>query len=329
MTSRTLLRFVAGTALAAGVAHLVVGLTVLASLYVLYPHRIFNVRQWSNDVVASFRLIGTYLNANARRRDRPVLLFAGSSVTFGYPWNERFVFTRLVANQRPDYRMINGSIIAADVSGINDWIVCAAKRNRIRLDAIVVEVPVVNTLVYLANLHRAGVTAPRLTTCEAEDRDPGYLRLVLLRFRGLAWIDFLWNSEGVAVNEQRMHPEPVPKGYFASAADFAAVRETFANQIVQTVTNARTIADKVYVFPSPVFVKGLTEIGEDAATVDAQLRAVMDACRSIAGVQCIDLSPVYADQSHFYNFTHLNQAGHRALADLLAAGIGKAPAHAF
>ena len=329
MTSRMLLRFVAATVLAAAVAHLVIGLTVLTSLSVLYPHRVYDVRQWSDDAVASFRLIGTYLNANARRRDRPVLLFAGSSVTFGVPWHERFVFSRLVANQRPDYQMLNGSIIAADVSGINDWIVCAAKRNRIQLDAIVVEVPVVNTLAYLANLHRAGVAAPPLTTCEAEDRDPDYLQFALLQLRGLGWLDFLWNSESGLVDEFHMRFAPVPKGYFASAADFAAVRSAFASHIVQTVNNARTVAGAVYVFPSPVFVKGLTQIGEDAETVDAQLRAVMEACQSIAGVQCIDLSPLYADQSHFYNFTHLNQAGHRALADVLAAGIEKAPSNAF
>jgi hypothetical protein len=329
MTARTLLRFVAGTAAYAAVAHLVIGLVVLTSLRVLYPHRVFDVRQWSDDVVASFRLIGTYLKSNARGGDRPVLLFAGSSVTFGYPWHERFVFSRLVANQRPDYRMLNGSIIAADVSGINDWIVCAAKRNRIRFDAIVVEVPVVNTLAYLANLHRAGVAAPNLTTCEAEDRDPDYLQFVLLQSRGLGWIDFLWNSEGDAVDEQHMRLDPVPNGYFASAADFAAVADAFASQIVQTVNNARTIAGKVYVFPSPVFVKGLTQVGEDAENVGAQLRAALVACQSVRSVQCIDPSPVYADQAYFYNFTHLNQAGHRALAEVLAAGIEKASSNAF
>ena len=86
------------------------------------------------------------------------------------------------------------------------------------------------------------------------------------------------------------------------------------------LANARTIAERVYVFASPVFTAGLPEVGEDPANLRAQLARTVTACERPAA------SGVYASflgeqRGNFSNFTHLSQAGHRALGDWLATQI--------
>ena len=317
MSWRALLRFISVAALFAIVSHLLVALAAVGVLHRLYPHRIFDVRSFSDNPVEGFRLIGTYLNENARHQVAPVVVVAGSSVSYGYLWPERVTFARLFADARPSAKVLNVSIVAADVSAVNDWIVCAARRNQIRVDSLIVELPVVNTLSYLVTTHRSGHAPSPLSTCEEFPRDPGYFRFAVTKIRGSGWIRLFWSGQTYKRGERQIRIESVPKGYFASAEDFESVRGGFAAQISATLTRAQSVADRVYAFPSPVFVPGLAEVGEDAAAIRQQLDAALAACRSVPGVGCIDSSGLYDGRSFYSNLTHLNQAGHRAMAALL------------
>lgn len=321
MTRRELSRFLLGGIIAATVVHVATSVVAVWGLYVLYPHRIYDVRRWSDDAAASFRLVGTYLAENAVRRDRPLIVFAGSSVTFGHQFHESVIFTRLFADRHATAAVLNVSIIAADVSAVNDWIVCAARRNGIRFDTLVIELPVVNSLSYLVNVHHAGHQPSPLSTCDHIDRDPGYMRFALSAFRGTGWVGFVRPSQELLGGDAPIRIERVPRGYFASALDFAAVREQFSDQIVSTLQKAQTVATVVYAFPSPVFVGGLAQIDEDDQAVRAQLKAALDACRSVSGIDCIDPSPLYVEPGYYSNLTHFNRAGHKAMADLLEASV--------
>lgn len=321
MPVSSLVRFVCGVASAVLVAHLLTSVAVAGSLYAMHSHRIFDLRRFSNDAVANFRLVGTFLNARATGERHPIVVFAGSSVTFGFLWDERVTFAGLFAERHPSDTVLNASIIAADVSAMNDWIVCAARRNHISLDSVVIELPVVNSLSYLVNLQHAGIEPAALSSCDG-GTDLGYFGLAATTVRGAGWVRFLWDRSHTSTSERKISIGPVPKGYFASATDFAAVKRGFATQITTTLSNAQSVASAVYAFPSPVFVAGLSEIGEDADAVREQLRAALEACRSVPGVQCVDPSAMYTERSYYDNFTHLNVAGHRAMADLLDIRMG-------
>ena len=107
---------------------------------------------------------GGNLLRRAADRGQPITLFAGSSVTHGYPWSQSQTFSRRYSEAR-GVDAVNASILALDVSGINDWIICAASRNQVRVATLVIEVPVVNTLSQLAAHHRASTAAPPLDSC--------------------------------------------------------------------------------------------------------------------------------------------------------------------
>ena len=320
MSVRRLLQFGAAVLMFAGVAHLVVALVLTLALHAMYPRRIYDVRRWSDDAAASFRLVGTWLNENARVTE-PVIAFAGSSVTFGLEFREPATFAGLFAERRPEHTVVNASIIAADLSGINDWIVCAARRNGIRFSALIVELPVVNTLGLLVRLRQGGNAVPALSTCSGESPDPGYLRFGLTNVRGTSWFRFLWNPRPVLKANRQISIERVPPGYFAPAADFTGVRESFEAQIVQTLQHAQTAAETVYAFPSPVYIPGLREAGADDQAMAEQLASALSACHAVAGVRCIDSSKLYFERSFYFNLTHLNEAGHVAMAAVLNAHV--------
>ncbi len=323
MTRRQLGRFFIAVAATAVVVHVAGALLIVAGLELLYPQRIFNVHQWSDDGVANLRLVGTFLRARARSDTRPVMVFAGSSVSYGDIWPARVTFANLIAERRPSVRVLNASIVAADVSAVNDWVVCGALRNQVHVAALLIELPVVNSLTYLINHQRASGRVPALSTCEPADRDPGYARLALTRLRGTAWLRLLWQHQPQLDDERPINIVPVPKGYFASASDFTTVRTLFAQQIAEALTNAQRVADVVYAFPSPVYLPGLRQVDEDDGAVEAQLRAALAACAAVPDVRCIDPSSLYAERAYYSNLTHLNLAGHRAMADLLDGQVAQ------
>lgn len=321
MTSAGLIKFltvVMGVALG---AHLVTAATVTLAMQTLYAHRIYNARGLSSDGAERFRLVGSFLVENARIGALPVIAFAGSSVTYGYPWNERFVFSRLLADRSRTTKVINASIVAADISGVNDWIVCAARGNQVRFDVLVIEIPLVNTTSHLVQYHKSGHRPPALVRCEIARDDPGYFELTAMHLRGIGWLRFLWNSEARETVESTIRLGPVPKDYFASAADFAAIRQDYADRVRTTLNNAQQVAGVVYAFPSPIYVGGLEEVGEDADAIGEQLQHTVDTCASVPGIRCVDTSSIWMNRTYFFNLTHLNQAGHRAAADLMAAAI--------
>ena len=320
MTIRRLIEFLAGVAVTALIGHMLVAFVAAAAIHRLFPHRIYNARVWSDTGNERFHLVGTFLVENAPPSAAPVIAFAGSSVTYGYPWDERLIFSRLFAEKKDTSKVINASIIATDVTGINDWIVCGAWRNRIQLDVAVIEIPVVNTTSHLIQARKDGRHAG-IGACEPGAGDPGYFRLAAMRPRGIGWFRFLSNTEARETEEMPVQIVPVPKGYFASAADFAAIREDYVGRIRTLLGNAQQVARTVYAFPSPVFVGGLAEIGEDANAVREQLQTAVDACASVPGVRCLDTADLWQRRSYYFNLTHLNQTGHRALADFLAQAI--------
>ena len=306
-------------------AHLLTAASATFAIHTLYSHRIFNVRAWSDDGAERVQLVGSFLVENAEQATKPLIVFAGSSVMYGYPWDERFVFTHLFAEQKPASKVINASIVAADIKGVNDGIVCSALGNRIRFDAVVIEVPVVNTTSHLVQSRKSGHRAAPLQQCGADQDDSTYFELAVRHPRGIGWLRFLWNSEARETVESTIRTGPVPRDYFATAADFEAIRQDYADRIRETLTNAQQMAEVVYAFPSPIYLGGLEEIGEDEPGIRHQLQTAVDSCASVPGVRCLDTAAIWMNRSYFFNLTHLNQAGHRAVADLLAAEIESPP----
>lgn len=312
--------FVIGAAVAAALTHALIAVTVTAAIDPLYAGRMYDVRKWPGPQADGFKLAGTYLRERFERSSPPVTLFAGSSVTHGYPWTQRQTFASLYSRAR-GRSAVNAGILGLDVSGVNDWIICAAVANALHAATLVVEVPVVNTVSQLASYHRAGRPVPPMSDCAGTEQSQRYDTWAWSRPLGIGWLVFLWEEDAYPKPDITMTVEPVPPGYFTPTREFTAVSGQYQAQIALLLKNAGTIADRVYAFPSPLYAGGLEHIGQDAGAVRAQVAAVLSACRRVEGVGCLDTSFLNERRDYFMNFTHLNQAGHRVMAEWLTSQV--------
>ena len=302
----------------AAVAHACIAVGVTAAIDPLYAHRMYDVRKWPGRSEDAFKLAGTYLRERIERSSPPITLFAGSSVTHGYPWTQRQTFASVYGRAKGT-QAVNAGILGLDVSGINDWVICAARANRIHVETVIVEVPVVNTVAQLVNYHRAGTPAPPMSDCAGIELSPRHGMWAWSRPFGIGWLVFLWEEDAYPKPDMIVTLKPVPAGYFTPADDFAAVSGVYENQIATLLERAGTIANRVYAFPSPVFLAGLEELHHDA--VRAQMASALSACRRVEGAGCLDTLFLGDRPDFFINLTHLNQAGHRVLAEWLATQV--------
>jgi hypothetical protein len=320
VTRRVCAMFVFAAAGAATLAHALIAVSVTAAIDPLYADRMYDVRKWPGPATDGFKLAGTYLRERIDRSSPPITLFAGSSVTHGYPWTQRQTFASLYSRARGTVT-VNAGILGLDVSGVNDWIICAARANAIHVATLIIELPVVNTISQLVNYDVAGTPVPPMSDCADTDPPREYAVWAWSRPLGIGWLVFLWDEHAYPKPDIVIRIEPVPAGYFTRTPAFNAVAGVYERQIATLLTHASTIADRVYAFPSPVFAAGLEEIGEDAGAMRAQVAATVSACGRIEGVHCLDTSFLGERRDYFMNFTHLNQAGHRKMAEWLASQV--------
>ena len=319
--------FVGVTAGMALVAHLLWSSGVALALQRSYPHRIVDLRRWpvpQRDSPAQRELLARFLDVEVRRATRPTVAFLGSSFTFGYPWQERVILSRRYSELRPDQTVLNASVTGGGLSLIHDWAICAARRQQLVLDAAVIEIPVVNTVASLLRDHEGPDGIAPLASCsEPAVSGRGYLPFVLKQPLGLGWVRFLWDVEAYEKPDHPIIVIPVPAGYFVSRENFSRIKGAYQSQIIATLTQAKTVAKRVYAFPSPVYLPALDEIEEDSGAIRQQLSATLDTCRTVPGVECLDPEPFYSMKEAYHNITHFNQQGHEAMARWLAAKVGR------
>ena len=322
MSGPTVWTFLLIAALCAAVMHLAESAVVAMTLDGAYRHRVFDVTRATAAATDRYRLLGSFLKSRQRMLASPSVTFAGSSFTFGYPWPESMVFSRLFASERPDVAVLNVSMLSADVASVNDWILCAAVRNDVRFDTLVVELPVVNSLSRLATIHRLGLeSTAALADCRGVGPSPGYFAFALRHPLAVGWIPFLVVSGNYTERDLPVALQPVPKGYFVPTDEFATVKDWYGSIIDETLRRAQSIARTVYAYPSPVYVGGMQEIGSDPRAMDDELAFTVARCKGVGGVRCLDPSPFYRRRGDYYNVTHLNQHGHRDMAAWFAREI--------
>jgi hypothetical protein len=327
MTTRRLIGFVATVAAIVAVMHVVWSSTVAFALEKAYPHRVADLRRWTGrdqGATAQRELLARFIDVKVREARRPVVAFLGSSFTFGYPWQERVIVSRRYADLRPDQSVINASVTGGDLSLVNNWAICGAQRQNVLVHAAIVEIPVINTVAALQRQAEAQGRIENIGALEPCRREPaggGYLPFVLRQPLGLGWVRFVWDVEAYEKPDHPIVIIKVPAGYFVTDSRFHTIEAAYRRQIEQTLTNAKSIAKRVYVFASPVFVPGISEVEEDAAAVERQLAVTLDACRAVASVECLDASPFFTQRDAYYNMTHLNQRGHQLVAEWLASQV--------
>lgn len=248
-----------------------------------------------------------YLRANASAR----IVAMGSSFTYGYGLFDDAAYPAVLARLLGE-PVLNASIVAASMRG-EQFVLCAETIHR---RPVILEVPLVNeTASFRGHPVPAGLDpCPPWATGT-------FLGLALGNIRGLAWVAALGDTDARADQGGSVRVGRLPDDYFASADEFHRVEPAIAQRMAQLYDAAAAHADQVYMLVTPVYLPGVSQAGQNAANVEAQFRAVEADCRRLAGPRCISTAGFVDRPDLFSNLTHLNAAGHAALAEAVAAAL--------
>lgn len=302
-------------------AHLVWSLAMTELLASSYDHRIFDVRRWPSDLSrpAVSQLVAAFAEDRLRTSDpRPSTVFIGSSFTFGHPWQESVVMSQRYAELRLRESVLNISVIGAGLEVVNRAVLCGVREAAQPIGVAILEIPVVNAVSRIVG----GESTDWMNGCAPDARHARYLRFALGRPIGIGWLPFIWDVYAYEKGDEDLALAPVPKGYYIGRQAFDAVRARYRQQVAATVARARPLARRLVVFPAPVYLPGAAQMGEDIEAIRDQLAETVAACREIEGVTCLEPRAFYTQRDWYYNMTHLNQRGHQAMANWLAAAIG-------
>jgi hypothetical protein len=262
-------------------------------------------------------MVSMFLTHAVPASTAPAAVFFGSSVAYGYPWQEEVIVSAAYARQRPDQHVLNVSVVGADLAFLDDAVLCGASNAGLRADAVIIEFPVVNSVNNRVRIAQWEVPP----TCDETIGPVGYWSFVMRHPLGAGWLPFIWDNKAFAKADQHlMHPR-VYGGFFVSVTEFAVIEPQFRVEIAAVLARAKTIGRRVYAFPSPVFLAGVQEAGYAAESVRTQLASALAACREVPGVDCLDPAPFYARRDLYLNLTHFNQRGNQAFGEWLAAAV--------
>jgi len=293
--------------------HLIWSALVVVVLNLYYDHRLINVRKAKNvgteweDMSSAFAETAI---KNALKHGKPSAIFLGSSVTYGYPWQERVAFTKLVAEKLPDWQISNLSIVGAGMRALTDFATCSLTASH-RPDVLIVEIPLVNS------------------TSSISTNDPisgrkcannfihglGYWQLTITRPYGLGWVSLLWDEESYEKGDSDLVITKLPSTYFATSERFNSIKSRYTSELEEHLSTISNMGNQVFAYISPIYTPAIEIAGGDRSAVEEQIGLSLEICKRNGRVICLDMSQFGTRRELFYNLTHLNQRGHRALGN--------------
>lgn len=302
-------------------AHFLWSAIVVGLLNSYYSHRLINILKSEDTGTQWEEMTSAFVNSvlkSAEKDKNPVTLFIGSSVTYGYPWQEQVIFSRVVAERLSDWKVANLSVIGVGVSELTAYVTCPLTGPR-KPAIVIAEIPLVNSI----GEKKPGYARKGQQCAAHSSGDIGYWQLVASRPYGLGWISLLWDEESYEKHEENIVISPVPPGYFATAERFESIRSQYEIELTSYLDSVSTMGDKVLVYVSPVYTLGIGSAGGEQSAVEHQIQFTYDICRKHGKVICLDSSPFGARRDFFFNLTHLNQRGHKAMAEWFEQQIRK------
>ena len=302
--------------------HLAWSAAMALALASSYPARMADTRRWPEEV-PSVRMITEMVSmfiSGQVRTSAATTVFFGSSVAYGFPWQEEVVVSSRYAALRPNEHVLNAAVVGNNLALLENGVLCGATNAVLQADVVIVELPVINSILFRLALDREG-QLPAEHTCDETIGRVGSMWFAARHPIGAGWVSFIWDNKAYPKPDSTVELGTSKFATFASAGEFAPMEAELRRQVVVAMERAKTLGRRVYAFPSPVLIPGAQAMGFDGNAIRAQLAAALSACQTVPGVHCVDIESFYNRQDLYYNLTHLNQRGHQALAEWLADQI--------
>jgi hypothetical protein len=312
--------FVLAMLLGAAATHVLWSLAMGTVLASSYAHRIPDLRRWPEAfaVPRITEMTSSFLAHVVPASAAPTTtLFFGSSLTYGFPWQEELTAPARYAALRPQEHVVNVGVLGATMQLLDAAILCGANNAGVRANIVVVELPVFNSI---NNLKRTfGRTGPP-DGCDDTIGRVGPWSFALRHPLAAGWPPYLWDDKAFPRPDHHILTRTF-FGYFVSPEIYKRVEPSALRDLTAALTRAKTIGRQVYAFPSPVLVSKVSMAWANEQSVEMQLAAALAACRDVSGVRCLDPGEFYRRDDLYWNLTHFNQRGNQEFANWLAANI--------
>lgn len=310
-----------GLALAAWIfiCHLIVSSLVAAYLAAMHTHRMVNLKHWpiGEWPAVMDRQVGK-AHEEAAAKGRRTLFFLGSSVTYGFPYEGQWAFTRWVADDLPGYQAANLGVVGVGMEAVADIASCSLVGRR-RPDLLVVEIPLVNSTSSL----RASAY-PFKPSCEGLPAvGQGWWRFAFDRPLGMAWVSSLLEETVRPDHGKEMKAPQLPSDFFVGGAQFATMENKYQQVLVRYLDQVGKMADRVFVFVSPVYIQGVQAAGGDSSAIEYQIALSQAVCKSHGLVVCLDVTDFLSKKELYGNLTHFNVEGNMEFGSWLVKEINK------
>lgn len=309
---RRLAVFFAGILLSAVAAHVAWSAILSAAYARLYPHRILNVRKLS-DVGDYVPIAAGMLRAATGKR----IVFAGASATFGYGAHQDTTYSWHFAGAKPDAVVLNLSIIGGNIYATAPLTVCAIETAGAEIDTLFIEFPPLSDPQAADDVLHGRPPKPFTRSADFRTcRGGGLFSYFAAHPKGVFWLSLL-QDEYQERDARPVRLDPLPRNFMLTSAELDAVTASLSKRRKEFLSRLRPLARRVVAYPSPVYTQGLVSLGFDRLNIEKQMRDVIEDCRSVPGIECLDTTGFSEDAANFADVAHLGLIGHKRFAEFL------------
>jgi len=310
-------KFILYTVLGVVLAHLIFSISLSLLTSSLYDNRMINVRHVDFDRHLHASLIAPFVFDNVKSDERPDLMIAGSSFSWGYSFPKSETLSFHLQSKLSDQKVTNMSVIGDSPIGTLGNL-CLVKKLGVSVDTLIVEINIAN----FAKRKRILTYAPPRCSDYGEwdyiDKVLPYSFFFLSSPFGLKHFSIIHDEfDYPRPYDRKFRFKTVRDGYFNTPAEAASTYEAKKSVLVQLLETSKDVAGRVVFYIAPINAHGVSLSQYKMDDISAQIESLLSVCKEVANIECLDVR-LDLDESLFMNLTHLNMVGHKYFAGYLA-----------
>jgi len=309
-------KFILYVGLGAGGAHLIFSILLSLLTSNLYHNRMINIRHVDFKENLHASLIAPFVIDNINNDERPKLLIAGSSFSWGYPFPKKETLSFHLQNMLPELKVVNMSVIG-DNAPKTLGNLCLLKKLGVHVDTLIVEVNIAN----FALTKKILTNIPRCSYYNYEaylDKLLPYSNFFLSNPFGLKHFDIIHDEFDYSRKHDRnFRFRKVRDGYFNNPEEAKESYDAKTSVLHPIYETSKHIANRVIFYFSPVNTYGVSLSQYKIDDIKFQINSLLTVCREFEGIECLRTN-FDLDTELFMNLTHLNMKGNKYFAEYLA-----------
>lgn len=305
--------------------HVAWSAALTAAVHGLYDHRMFNVRK----VEPAYDFVpfaDDFLRSKSKLA-KSLVIVAGASLTFGFDFSDRLIFSRQLARRFPDATVLNLSVIGSEGPGIAAAVTCAIHLAGVRPDLVILELPVINDAIQTKRRRDQGgqlEQAANAFVCPPHSKS--LLWYFLQRPRGTSWAAIIRDNSTNTRQGEVLRLFALDGDYVVAPDAYSKIAEDLVTLRAGALRSLRDTTPSLVVYPGPLLIDELAKLGFDRSNIERQVADTLRACEAVKDIHCLDSRKFSLSPAVFNDVSHLNPQGHAAfgnwLADRIAAEIG-------